>query len=170
MNNTLHIDGKTVTLENMVRKAQEISFTLSGKAYTFRSHRLPDGSFLLERETAPGVWQRMSGATWQSGKERRVQLSNLEAKVSEPASESAHAPIQSALSPNAPMPGLIRQILVKAGEQVKQGQPLVVMEAMKLQITLPAGADAKVDAILVREGEMVSEGAELVRLVADTKK
>lgn len=170
MNSVLHIDGKPVTLENVVRKAHELSFTLSGRSYTFRSHKLPDGSFLLERQLPDGVWQRISGNAWQSGKERRVQLGNLEAKIAEHTAETSHATAQSALSPNAPMPGLIRQILVKAGEQVAEGQPLIVMEAMKLQITLPAGGNAKVEAVLVHEGEMVSEGAELVKLIAEAKK
>jgi 3-methylcrotonyl-CoA carboxylase alpha subunit len=66
------------------------------------------------------------------------------------------------------MPGLVRQIFVKAGDRVTQGQALAVMEAMKLQITLSAGADATVDTIFVREGEMIAEGTELVRLIAGT--
>ena len=48
------------------------------------------------------------------------------------------------------MPGVIRQILVKPGDKVKRDQPLVVMEAMKLQTTLTAGGDAKVEAVLVK--------------------
>jgi biotin carboxyl carrier protein len=167
MNTVLHIDGKPVTLENLARKAQELSFSLAGKSYTFRSHPLPDGSFLLEREVAAGVWQRMSGSVWQGKDFRRVQLSSLEAKVTEPAANAAQGSDQAALSPLAPMPGLVRQMLVKAGERVKQGQAVAVMEAMKLQITLVAGGDAKVEKILVREGEMIAEGTELVRLTAE---
>ena len=51
MKTTLHIDGKPVVLENVVRGAQEISFTLGGKSYRFRGERLPDGDFILERES-----------------------------------------------------------------------------------------------------------------------
>ncbi len=165
MNVTLHIDGKPVTLENVARKAQEISFTLGGKTYAFRGSRLPDGGFMLERETAPGVWKRENASSWQAGKDfRRVQVGGLEAKVAQPAADAAQHSAEAALSPKAPMPGLVRQILVKAGEKVTSGQALAVMEAMKLQITLSAGGDATVDKILVREGEMIAEGTELFQL------
>ena len=62
------------------------------------------------------------------------------------------------------MPGLVRQVLVKKGDRVKAGQPLIVMEAMKLQTTLVAGGDGVVEAVLVKESEQVAEGAELVRI------
>lgn len=167
MNVTLHIDGHPITLEAVVHKTQSIAFTLNGAEYHFRCQRLPDGSTLLEQEIAPGVWQRRVGAVWQGAKNtRRVQLGALEASVAELAADAAQSAGPAPLSPPAPMPGLVRQVLVKKGERVAPGQPLVVMEAMKLQMTLSAGAAATVEAVLVKEGDMVSEGAELVRLKA----
>lgn len=171
MNVTLHIDGEAVTLEQVTRKAQALSFTLGKTTYNFRSRRQPDGSMLLEQEMAPGVWQRSVGAVWHAGKDaRRVQVGGMEARIAEQVAEAAQAGAAGALSPTAPMPGLVRQLLVKKGEKVKQGQALVVMEAMKLQMTLTAGGDGTVDAVLVNEGEMVPEGTELVRIVAAGKK
>lgn len=165
MNVTLHIGGQPVTLENITRKPQEITFTLNGTAYTFRSRRLEGGSFLLEREVALGVWWRMSGMSSQVKDGRHVQLGAWEAKIAELVMGAAHAEV-SHLSPRAPMPGLVRQVLVKPKQQVKQGDALAVMEAMKLQMTLTAGGDAMVDEVLVKEGEMIAEGAELVKLTA----
>lgn len=166
MNVTLHIDGAAVTLENVSRNAQELTFTIGATTYHFRAHRLPDGSVLLEQETAPGIWQRSVGVAWQSGKTRRVQIGMLEADIAELAADLAHADAAAPLSPPAPMPGLVRQLLVKKGEKVRKGQPLAVMEAMKLQMTLSAGGDATVEAVLVKEGDMIPEGAELMRLKA----
>ena len=169
MNINLQIDGNLVTLEDVARKPQEAAFTMAGRAYTFRSHQLPDGSFLLEREIAAGVWQRMSGCLWQAGKDfRRAQLNGLEAKITEIAANAAHAAGQADLSPLAPMSGLVQKIMVKRGERVARGHAMVVMEAMKVQITLSAGGHAMVDEVLVREGEVVAEGCELVRLTAIT--
>ena len=68
------------------------------------------------------------------------------------------------LNPARADAGTVLRILVKAEERVEKGQPLAVMEAMKLQMTLSGGRHATVEAILVKEGEMVAEGAELVRL------
>src|ERR1700722_3356564 len=96
MNVTLHIDGKPVTLEDVTRKAQEIAFTFAGKSYAFRSHRLPAGRFLLEREVAGGVWQRMSASVWQGRDARRVQLGAFEANVTELAADAAHSSPQAA--------------------------------------------------------------------------
>lgn len=163
MNVTLHIDGKPVMLEKVARKSGEVSFTLEGKNYHFRSAKLPDGRNLLERETAPGVWQRVSGMAWQIKDAKRVALGKSEAKIAEQSKKSA-AGAEGALSPTAPMPGLIRQLLVKPGDAVEKGQPLLVMEAMKLQTTLSAGGVGKVEAVLVKVGDLVTDGAELIKI------
>lgn len=164
MNITLHIDGKAVALEKVARKAQEISFTLGDKTYQFRSVKLPTGQFLLEREVSPGVWQRVSGVSAQAKEFKRVSLGAMEAKVAEQTKAAGQGHGEGVLSPTAPMPGVIRQILVKPGDMVEKGQPLIVMEAMKLQTTLSAGGEGKVDAVVVKVGDLVTDGAELVKI------
>jgi acetyl-CoA carboxylase biotin carboxylase subunit len=62
-----------------------------------------------------------------------------------------------------PMPGKIIQILVKAGDHVKKGQPLAVLEAMKMEHTLSALADATVEAVQVAAGDQVADGTVVVR-------
>jgi 3-methylcrotonyl-CoA carboxylase alpha subunit len=62
-----------------------------------------------------------------------------------------------------PMPGKIIQILVKAGDRVKKGQPLAVLEAMKMEHTLSAPADATVEAVQVATGDQVADGTVVVR-------
>ena len=68
---------------------------------------------------------------------------------------------------SAPMPGKIVQLLVKPGESVKRGQPLAVLEAMKMEHTLKAQADAKIASIEVFAGEQVQEGATVVRFASE---
>jgi 3-methylcrotonyl-CoA carboxylase alpha subunit len=68
----------------------------------------------------------------------------------------------------APIPGRIAAVLVAAGAAVARGQPLVVLEAMKMEITLSAGADGMVAALRCTPGEMVEEGRELVEIAAST--
>ncbi|MBS0276969.1 MAG: biotin/lipoyl-binding protein, partial [Proteobacteria bacterium] len=63
----------------------------------------------------------------------------------------------------SPMPGKIIQLLVKPGETVKKGQPLAVLEAMKMEHTLAAPADAKVASVEVSQGDQVNDGAIVVR-------
>jgi len=64
----------------------------------------------------------------------------------------------------APMPGLIVRINVNPGDQVKAGQGLVVMEAMKMENELRAVAAGTVKAIRVKPGTAVERGATLVEL------
>jgi 3-methylcrotonyl-CoA carboxylase alpha subunit len=64
----------------------------------------------------------------------------------------------------APMPGKIVAIQVKAGDIVKKGAALVVMEAMKMEHTLSAPSDATIDEILFKVGDQVTEGTQLVSL------
>lgn len=66
----------------------------------------------------------------------------------------------------APMPGKIISISVKAGATVKQGQPLLVMEAMKMEHTISAPNDGKVRELFFAVGDQVPDGAELVALEA----
>ena len=58
----------------------------------------------------------------------------------------------------APMPGKVVRVMVKAGEHVKRGQVLVVLEAMKMEQTAVSPDDGVVHEVLVREGEQVAAG------------
>ena len=64
----------------------------------------------------------------------------------------------------APMPGKIVRLLVKTGEAVRARQPLVVVEAMKMENELRARGDGTVSRIHVQEGASVEAGALLVVL------
>ncbi|MEI2416629.1 acetyl/propionyl/methylcrotonyl-CoA carboxylase subunit alpha [Orrella sp. JC864] len=64
----------------------------------------------------------------------------------------------------APMPGKIIAIPVQAGQAVKQGQPLLVMEAMKMEHTLTAPADGVVGELLYGVGDQVPEGTVLIAM------
>jgi 3-methylcrotonyl-CoA carboxylase alpha subunit len=64
----------------------------------------------------------------------------------------------------APMPGKLLSFAVKAGDTVRRGQPLAVMDAMKMEHTISAPADGTVQELLYAPGDQVAEGAELLRL------
>jgi biotin carboxyl carrier protein len=64
----------------------------------------------------------------------------------------------------APMPGLIVRINVQAGDQVQPGQGLVVMEAMKMENELRAGAAGTVKRVAVSVGSAVEKGALLLEM------
>ncbi|HEY1226398.1 MAG TPA: biotin/lipoyl-containing protein, partial [Ramlibacter sp.] len=64
----------------------------------------------------------------------------------------------------APMPGKVVSFAVKAGDAVKKGQALAVMEAMKMEHTIAAPADGTIAELLYAPGDQVAEGAELLTL------
>jgi acetyl/propionyl-CoA carboxylase alpha subunit len=66
----------------------------------------------------------------------------------------------------APMPGKVAAVAVTAGQAVTRGQPLVTLEAMKMEHVLTAPFDGTVAAVPAEVGAQVSEGATLVRLEA----
>jgi biotin carboxyl carrier protein len=65
------------------------------------------------------------------------------------------------------MPGVVVQLLVTPGEAVREGQPLLILEAMKMQNELVATADGVVGEILVAKGQAVAAGARLLTIVVD---
>ena len=67
----------------------------------------------------------------------------------------------------APMPGSVVSVLVSIGDVVKKGQPLIIMEAMKMEHTIVAPLDGVVEAVYFAAKEQVKEGAELVALAVD---
>jgi 3-methylcrotonyl-CoA carboxylase alpha subunit len=66
----------------------------------------------------------------------------------------------------APMPGKVIAFLAQPGDAVKLGQPLAVMEAMKMEHTITAPRDGTVQELLYAAGDQVSEGGELLRLAS----
>ena len=64
------------------------------------------------------------------------------------------------------MPGKLISRLAEAGDAVVKGQPLAVMEAMKMEHTIVAPRDGEVAEWLHEVGDQVGDGSELLRLVA----
>ncbi|TMH13686.1 MAG: biotin/lipoyl-binding protein, partial [Betaproteobacteria bacterium] len=62
----------------------------------------------------------------------------------------------------APMSGTIVAVLVKAGDAVTKGAPLLILEAMKMEHTVIAPAAGTVSAVHYRQGDQVSEGVDLI--------
>lgn len=64
----------------------------------------------------------------------------------------------------APMPGLVLKILVSEGQSIKKGEPVLILEAMKMENVFKAPADAVVKAIKVEERKAVEKGEVLIEL------
>jgi len=78
--------------------------------------------------------------------------------ASQAASEQASA--------NSPMPGKVLKILVATGQKVSAGDPLIILEAMKMEHTMRAALGGVVESILVSDGEVVGPGQLLVQITS----
>lgn len=83
--------------------------------------------------------------------------------VNEPEEESQSATnVNTDQAVKAPLPGVITDILVHVGDEVKAGDTVVVLEAMKMANNIEAEKDGKVTAICIKQGESVMEDTPLV--------
>ncbi|MGH8737573.1 MAG: acetyl/propionyl/methylcrotonyl-CoA carboxylase subunit alpha [Burkholderiales bacterium] len=134
---------------------------IAGREYALEGERL-DGNTLLVRLDGrafkaravrnAGVWHVFS----ESGYRRfalRDELHGLDVDAS-------------GGSLAAPMPGKIIAVMVKPGQKVDKGAPLVILEAMKMEHTISAPADGVVKEVHYAPGEQVLEGAELIAFEA----
>lgn len=64
---------------------------------------------------------------------------------------------------SAPFSCKVLRVQVKAGQELKKGDPVVVVEAMKMEYAYTSPRDGKVAALLVKEGEVVNAGAQFLR-------
>lgn len=83
-----------------------------------------------------------------------------------PAQKPAPAPAPAGAGRNicAPLPGTIIDLKVNVGDQVKEGDTLLILEAMKMQNNIEAEVSGQVTAILVKPGDSVMEGTALVTI------
>ncbi|MCC8143519.1 MAG: biotin/lipoyl-binding protein [Tannerellaceae bacterium] len=62
----------------------------------------------------------------------------------------------------SPLPGVILDVKCKVGDEIKKGQTLLILEAMKMENSIPADRDGKITEIKVNKGDSVLEGTDLV--------
>jgi 3-methylcrotonyl-CoA carboxylase alpha subunit len=136
-------------LEARVQRASDARLVIGLGADTFTAT-------VVRRQTADGVDYTL----FADGASRRLRLVDPLDVTQYEAAGAAEAAVR------APLPGKIIDLRVKAGDKVSKGQPLLVLEAMKMEHTLAAPADGTVKSVRYAVGEQVAEGAELVEFEA----
>lgn len=86
----------------------------------------------------------------------RIEVRDLDALTARPRSGDTRI--------KAPIPGLISRVLVQPGQVVEAGQPVIVLEAMKMENEIHAGAAGTVSAVHVTPGQIVPRGEVLVEI------
>jgi biotin carboxyl carrier protein len=133
---------------------------VDGVALELEAEALGGGAYRLIHEGTP-VPVRVTAA----GPRRYVRIGTLDFVIDRAAVEAAGRPrAKPAGGLESPMPGLVTRVMVRVGETVKQGQPLLAIEAMKMEHLVRAPREGKVRALRASSGEMVSPGVALVEL------
>lgn len=120
-----------------------------------------DGWLVLDGQIVPFCVLRDKKTlhVWVRGRTHSFALSE---RTAQRAGAAAHAgPIQEQLT--APMPGTILKINVRTGDSFAAHAPLIVMESMKMEMTLSASHPGRIADVLCRAGQLVEMGAVLAR-------
>lgn len=131
---------------------KEYKYTISGKEYAVTVGERKDG---VTAVTVNGETYDVTLVP-EPVKEKKVVVKAPAAKPQSGEKDD----LQDAL--RSPLPGTIVDIPAKVGQDVKEGDTLVVLEAMKMNNNLTAERNGKVKAILISEGEAVKENTPLV--------
>jgi pyruvate carboxylase subunit B len=150
----IEVDGSTMSVDGVL-----ISAELASLPGTDRLHlRMDDRSVSLFGRLRPDGW-----LVELEGRGFEVRVEDERARHIRDLA-SAAAPLETHREVRAPMPGLIVKVEVKAGQEVDQGDGLIVMEAMKMENELRADASATVRDVLVEPGQTVNRDDLLVVL------
>ena len=144
---------------------QDFKFKIDGTEYTANVEEKEDGK-LAVTVNGKAYEVEVPGHVAAAPKVQPVKPAAAAAPVAAPAAAPA-APKKASgagAAITAPLPGVITSIEVKEGDQVKAGQTVIVMEAMKMANNITAESDGTVKAILVQQGAQVQSGDALIEI------
>ena len=137
---------------------KEYKYTIDGQEYVVAIGDIVDN---VASVTVNGEEFKVEMEPEQEPEKKKVVLGQPAQQDSEENVSSA-ANVNTANAVKAPLPGVITEIKVAVGDEVKAGDVVIVLEAMKMANNLEAEKDGKVTAICVKTGESVLEDSPLV--------
>ena len=129
---------------------KEYNVTVNPKEGKFFDVTVNGATYEVETENAPAAAPAPVAAA------APVQAAPAAAPAAKPAGAGEKVP--------SPLPGVIIEISVKEGQQVKQGQKVVVLEAKKMENEIPAPKDGTITEIHVHKGDSLQEGDPVVTI------
>jgi acetyl/propionyl-CoA carboxylase alpha subunit len=135
------VDGEAVD----VRSEGQGRFRATANGESMRVHAVSDGDTVLVQ------WR---GRAWR--------IDRADATRSSAAAGGSGAGVS-----HAPMPGVVVSLQVRSGQRVAEGEALLVIESMKLQMTIAAACDGTVDQLPLAVGQTFQRGAVLAQVTPD---
>lgn len=159
------LDGQTPRQVDLSRSAGKVSLEIDGRSCDFcwSAQRLPSGAYALALRLSG---MRRMATVQRQGERVDVFVEGMHTMLclQDPLKQALHKEADQTGGLTAPMPGKIIAVHVTAGQAVKQGDALLVMEAMKMEHAVIAPVDGVVKEIFYGVGEQVSEGLALIAL------
>lgn len=137
---------------------KEFKYTIDGKEYHVSIDKVSDD--YVADITVNGTSFQVQMEKPEEPEKKNVELGKPVEDVSKEAAPATQ--VNAANAVKAPLPGTISAIEVAIGQEVKAGDTLVILEAMKMQNSIEAEKDGKVTAIAVKVGQAVLEDDPLV--------
>lgn len=164
----VEVDGQEYDIELDYRHDAFVA-TINGESVDLRRHHIAENrSVLLLDGNSVEVDVRTKGEygerlVFMKGIEVPVTIENYQlAQLRKRAGMGGPGAVDKTI--NAPMPGLVIDVKVKAGDDVKKGQALLIIEAMKMENVMKAPADGVVKSVNTEAGKSVEKNDKLIEL------
>ncbi len=136
---------------------KKFKFTIRGNEYEVQINSFEDN--IAEVDVNGSIYQVELAQSVQTTKTPKLVRANpIKTK------EKSLAPASGLSKVDAPLPGTIFKVLVKEGDEVKKGQTIIILEAMKMENNILAEKDGVVKSLKVSEGSSVLQGDVLVEI------
>ena len=159
MEKSFTLNGQDLKVQDYKKDGNQLSFSLNGKTYQYTLVSRDGFEMVLDNgqrfKAAVGTANRDGDAMIISGGRETI----LSSSVKKMKKGAGHA---GGLA--SPMPGKIFKIVKDAGTEVKKGEPILILEAMKMEHSIRSDKDGKVKKIFYKVGELVQGGVILAEV------
>ena len=138
---------------------KEYKYTIDGVEYKVEIGEIVDN---VAEVTVNGEAYKVEMEPEKEPEKKKVVLGNPNEQAAGEESATSAANVNTANAVKSTLPGVVTEIKVAVGDEVKAGDTVLILEAMKMANNIEAEKDGKVTAICVKTGESVMEDAPLV--------
>lgn len=138
---------------------KEFKYTIEGKEYKVVIGEIVDN---VADVTVNGEAYKVEMEPEKEPEKKKVVLGNPKEQEAGDEQTTSAVNVNTANAVKSPLPGVVTEIKVAVGDEVKAGDTVLILEAMKMANNIEAEKDGKVTAICVKTGESVMEDAPLV--------
>ena len=151
MKKKLLINGQEIEVDIISKSSSSISFSFNGKSYDYSVIRSEPGKVILSDATGKVSTVYSSRGNLYDSVSGQFKVENLKSGSVEDSKVKSNQLI-------SPLPGKVIKVCLNNGSQVKEGDEILRIEAMKMEHRICAQIDGKIKAINVKEGETVQDG------------